>query len=102
MSAAKKPKTTGKRGGTLAERRERVLDEITLERIKMREAVDALLVPVHRVEALRTRAGGARHWLYPVAPVLALVAFRARPRLRSMPGLLMRGWTLWRLWQRFH
>ncbi|MGI4860878.1 MAG: hypothetical protein ACRYHA_28910 [Janthinobacterium lividum] len=90
------------KGPSLAERRERVLDEITLERIKMREAVTELLVPVHRIEALRARAGGARHWLYPVAPVIALLAFRLRPRLRSVPGLMTRGWTLWRLWQRFH
>ncbi|MCY0387620.1 hypothetical protein OVY01_10320 [Robbsia sp. Bb-Pol-6] len=97
MSAKK-----SKAGGTLAERRERVLDEITLERIKMREAVTELLVPVHRFEALRERAGGARHWLYPVAPVIALLAFRMRPRLCSLPSLLTRGWTVWRLWQRFH
>lgn len=102
MTAAKSKAKSKAKGPTLAERRERVLDEIALERIRIGEAVDALLVPVHRIEALRARAGGSRHWLYPVAPVVALLAFRLRPSLRSIPGLMTRGWTLWRLWQRFH
>lgn len=88
---------------SVKERQDRLLEEITLHRIQMREAAQALLVPVHRVEELRGRLGGARHWLYPAAPLLALLVLRFKllPRFRSLPALALRGWTLWRLFNRF-
>lgn len=86
---------------SIAARRERLLDEIALERIRMREAAQTLLNPVKRVDAFRTRAVGARHWLYPVAPLLALLAFRLRPGLGAFPRIALRGWSLWRIARRF-
>jgi len=86
---------------SLAERRERLLDEIALERIKMREAAQTVLSPLRKVDEMRAKVGGSRQWLYPAAPLLALVAFRLRPKWGSLPGLMARGWTVWRLWRRF-
>ncbi len=86
---------------SVAARRERLLDEIALERIRMRQAAQTLLNPVRQMDAFRTRASGARHWLYPVAPLLALVAFRLRPSLGALPRMALRGWSLWRIVRRF-
>ena len=86
---------------SLSERRERLLDEIAVERTRMREAAVTVLGPVRKIDEVRAKFGGSRQWLYPAAPLLALLAFRLRPGWRSVPGLMARGWTVWRLWKRF-
>lgn len=86
---------------SLAERRERLLDEIAVERIRMRDAAHTVISPLRKIDEFKSKVGGSRQWLYPAAPLLALLAFRLRPRWRSLPGLAARGWTVWRLWRRF-
>jgi hypothetical protein len=103
-SADARPGTSGAKQArpSLSKRRERLLDEIAVERVRMREAAYTVLGPVRKIDEVRTKMGGSRQWLYPAAPLLALLAFRLRPGWRSVPSLMARGWTVWRLWRRFH
>jgi hypothetical protein len=89
---------------THAQRRERVLNDIARERVRMQEAADVLVRPLRRIDSWRGKASGAsawRQWLYPAAPVVALLAYRFRPRLGAISSLAARGWTIWRIYRRF-
>jgi hypothetical protein len=85
----------------LAERKRRLLDEIARDRIRMQQAAGALTGPLRKIDSVRGRLSGSGQWLYPLAPVIALLAFRFRPGLGSLTGLATRAWGLWRLYQRF-
>ena len=85
----------------LAERKQHLLDQIARDRIKMQQAAVTLSGPLRKVDSLRGSVSGARHWLYPAAPLLALLAFRFRPGWRSLPSLVTRSWAIWRLYRRF-
>ena len=85
----------------LSVRRERLLDEIALQRIQIRQAAETAVKPLRAVDRLRQGAGERRMWLYPAAPVLALLAWRLRPRLTSMPGLAARAFAVWRIVRHF-
>jgi hypothetical protein len=85
----------------LAVRRERLLDEIALQRIAITQSAETVIKPLRAVDRFRQGAGQRRMWLYPAAPVLALLAWRLRPRLTSMPALAARAFAVWRIVRHF-
>lgn len=84
-----------------AVRRERLLDEIALQRIGLRQSAQTLTGPLRTIDRIRQGAGQRRQWLYPAAPVLALLAWRLRPRISSLPGLAARAFAVWRIVKHF-
>jgi hypothetical protein len=84
----------------LAVRRERLLDQIALNRSVMREAAMQWMQPLSRVDRFQQYVRDERHWIYPAAPVLALLAWRWKGGLNKVPTIASRGFLLWRLWRR--
>lgn len=99
--AAHKGAKTGAGALPASVRRARLLDEIAAERMRMRQAALVVVASVNKADGLRQQVLGARHWLYPAAPLLALLAFRFKPRLASFSGLATRAWSIWKLYRRF-
>lgn len=102
MSAHDKHKHKEKE--SIAVRRERLLDEIQLERIRLRHAGLTLIGPLRQIDRVRSGAGlslvSRRGWLYPLTPLLLFAALKFRPRLRTLLSLGGRGFAIWRLMRR--
>ncbi|SDV47720.1 hypothetical protein [Chitinasiproducens palmae] len=89
-----------KKKESIAVRRERLLDQIELERIEMRHAALTLVSPLRRIDQLRSGGAAPTRLLYPLAPVAALLALKFRPSLRTTISLAGRAFALWRLIRR--
>jgi hypothetical protein len=96
------------RANPLAERRERVLDDIAAGRLAIIDALDVVLEPVRRIDRLRVafhrgldRSRAAAPMMFPLVPVGVLALVRGRRVFAGMlTGLLrlsLRGAALARL-----
>ncbi|MCP1116668.1 hypothetical protein JOE11_001338 [Robbsia andropogonis] len=82
-------------------RRQQLLDDIALQRSGLQESARTLIGPLRTIDRFRQGARQRRQWLYPAAPILALLTWRLRPRLASLPGLAARAFAVWRIVKHF-